>query len=120
VIDVGELAPASATMPGQLERHRGRIELRATPKVWIDDLQYYPDAARRSVKVRGWIGNVAGAAGPVRIAFRFQPVRPGDRRPGREPEVFRAEVQLGSDGGSFEKEFALGPDVPAVGQFDPA
>jgi hypothetical protein len=38
----------------------GRIELAATPPVWIDDVQVYPDVDRRLVNVTVRIGNATG------------------------------------------------------------
>ena len=35
----------------------GKIELRATPPVWIDDVQVYPNAATHSITVKGTLGN---------------------------------------------------------------
>jgi len=41
----------------------GRIELAATPPVWIDDVQVYPDVDKKLVRVTVKIGNATGAAG---------------------------------------------------------
>lgn len=41
----------------------GRIELRPTPVVWLEDVQVYPDLATRSAEVRVRIGNRSGQAG---------------------------------------------------------
>src|ERR1035438_8377862 len=41
----------------------GDISLRATPAVWIEDVQVYPQVATKSVVVRGKIGNASGQAG---------------------------------------------------------
>ena len=38
----------------------GRIELQAMPRVWIDDVQVYPDVAARKVRARITIGNMTG------------------------------------------------------------
>ena len=38
----------------------GRIELRATDLVWIDDVQVYPDVEKRVAKIRLAIGNLTG------------------------------------------------------------
>ncbi|MCU0782061.1 MAG: hypothetical protein MUF04_13315 [Akkermansiaceae bacterium] len=40
----------------------GRIELRATDPVWIEDLQVYPNAARRESRVVITLGNLTGKA----------------------------------------------------------
>jgi hypothetical protein len=41
----------------------GRIELQSTPLVWLDDVQAFPDLARRVVVFKIKIGNATGAAG---------------------------------------------------------
>ncbi|MFO8012058.1 MAG: glycoside hydrolase [Phycisphaerae bacterium] len=41
----------------------GRIDLRAGPPVWIEDLQVYPDVAARQVRVEMVLGNATGKAG---------------------------------------------------------
>ncbi|MBM4156471.1 MAG: beta-galactosidase [Lentisphaerae bacterium] len=48
----------------------GRMELRATGPVWIEDAQVYPDAARQEARVRLVIGNITGqpATGRVEVA----------------------------------------------------
>ena len=47
----------------------GRVELRVTPPVWIDDIQVYPDIAERNARVRVAIGNTTGktAAGELSV-----------------------------------------------------
>ena len=48
----------------------GRMELRATDPVWIEDVQVYPDAANKQARVRVTIGNSTGkpAAGKIEVA----------------------------------------------------
>lgn len=41
----------------------GRIELSATPTVWIADAQVFPDIAAKSARIRVVIGNITGKAG---------------------------------------------------------
>ena len=41
----------------------GRIELQATPPVWIDDVQVYPNLAKKSALVKVCIGNATGKPG---------------------------------------------------------
>ena len=47
----------------------GRIELRATAPVWLDDVQVYPNAAKRQAVVRAVIGNITGnpAVGTIAV-----------------------------------------------------
>ena len=41
----------------------GDVSLRATPLVWVEELQVYPHIAARSVTVKGRIGNATGKSG---------------------------------------------------------
>jgi hypothetical protein len=45
----------------------GRIELRATDPVWIEDAQVYPNATRREARVRLVIGNLTGQPATGRV-----------------------------------------------------
>ena len=47
----------------------GRMELRATDPVWLEDVQVYPDAARKQARVRVVVGNITGqpAAGRITV-----------------------------------------------------
>jgi hypothetical protein len=50
----------------------GRIELRATDPVWIEDVQVYPDAARKQARVRVLVGNITSqpAKGKLTVSCR--------------------------------------------------
>ena len=45
----------------------GRLELRSTPLVWLDDIQAFPDVAARSVRLKIKIGNATGQPGSGRL-----------------------------------------------------
>jgi len=47
----------------------GKIELRATTPVWIDDVQVFPNVGKKSVLVKVRIGNATGSAGSGTISF---------------------------------------------------
>lgn len=49
--------------PGNMNGIIGRLELSATPPVWIDDVQVYPDTDKRQARVAVRIGNETGKAG---------------------------------------------------------
>ena len=58
VVDIGENSHSiSDHTQGNWNGIVGRIELRATPKAWIDDLRVYPDVAGRTFRVEGVIAN---------------------------------------------------------------
>lgn len=46
----------------------GKIELRSTPPVWIDEAQVFPDIAKKSVRISVKIGNVSGQPGSGTIS----------------------------------------------------
>jgi hypothetical protein len=94
----------------------GRIELAATAPVWIDDLQVFPDVARKSARVRGRIGNATGAAGRGRVrlvAESFNTDRPGPVPP------LEVDTQWEVGGGVFEAEYPLGDGARLWDEFDP-
>ena len=95
----------------------GRMQLRATDPVWLEDVQIYPDVGKREACVRVVVGNITGKAASGQIAvgcescsvanpwtFKRQPI--AVKAPGRENAV----------------EFAckLGEDVPLWDEFQPA
>ena len=92
----------------------GRIELRTTPRVWLDDLQILPNVARRSVRIRGTVGHFNGGAaqGEVRLEVA---------RPDGVPVVSRtlALEATALARQTFETELALGPDAPLWEEFTP-
>ncbi|MGO8676174.1 MAG: sugar-binding domain-containing protein [Limisphaerales bacterium] len=49
--------------PGNMNGVIGRIELNATPPVWIDEMQVYPDADKQQAHLVVKIGNATGKAG---------------------------------------------------------
>lgn len=84
----------------------GRIELVATPPVWIDDVQVYPHAGRRTVEVRGRIGHGAGQSLPERVDLAV------DAGPAGSVAV--------ADDGSFATMLSLAPDAARWDEFHPA
>ncbi|HWH69603.1 MAG TPA: hypothetical protein VNT26_09475, partial [Candidatus Sulfotelmatobacter sp.] len=49
--------------PGNMNGIIGRLQLTATPPVWIDDVQVYPDPGKQQARVAVKIGNATGQAG---------------------------------------------------------
>ena len=63
-IDLGRFVSALyGGTPGNMNGIIGRIELSATPPVWIDDVQVYPDVDNKLTRVSVKIGNATGKAG---------------------------------------------------------
>ena len=56
----------------------GKIELRLTPPVWIDDVQVFPDVKNKSALVKVRIGNISGKAGSGTLSLGCAPGNPDD------------------------------------------
>ncbi|MCC7373827.1 MAG: hypothetical protein IT581_04160 [Verrucomicrobiales bacterium] len=101
----------------------GRVELQATPLVWIDDLQVYPRAASRSVRLVARLGNGSGTSGDGTISMEVRPVRSrsgADSETAASPRRASRAVQWTSGETSIEMELELGPDAPLWDEFQPA
>jgi hypothetical protein len=87
--------------PGNLNGIIGRIELSATPPVWIEDAQVYPDVDRKMARVKVRIGNASGRAGRGILSVGGQSIEAAwDERGGS----VEAEVDL--SGAKLWDEFA--------------
>src|SRR5205823_4810770 len=61
IVDVGENSHSiSDHTQGNWNGIVGKVELCATPQVWIEDLQVFPNIMRGSVEVRARLGNATG------------------------------------------------------------
>ena len=101
VIDVGrDSHSVSDHTQGNWNGIVGAIELRATPRVWIDDLQVYPDPAAEFVIVRGRIGNATGEPGTGKLTAR---IRPDVSRGGNAAPISTGQIPVAwkADAGSF-------------------
>ena len=90
----------------------GRLALSARPPVWIDDVQVYPDAARRSALVRVRIGNAARAAGRGTVKLSA-------RSPAHEAPPKSADAEIAESGGAAEIDLPLGDGAPLWDEFNP-
>jgi hypothetical protein len=66
----------------------GRIELNATPPVWIDDVQVYPDVDKKLARVAVKIGNATGQAGQGKLSAGKQSVSATWDETGGRAEIF--------------------------------
>jgi hypothetical protein len=71
----------------------GRMELNATPPVWVEDIQVYPNVAKRSALVRVRIGNATGQAGRGALSVGAKSVDTAWEAKGGQAEV---EVDMGA------------------------
>lgn len=72
----------------------GRIELRATTPVWIEDAQVFPNVAKRSVVIKVAVGNATGEAGKGTFSAGSVSLPVTWNEKGTTAEL---EVSLGSD-----------------------
>jgi hypothetical protein len=93
----------------------GKIELRATGRVWIEDAHVYGSAAEKSAKVKVRISNITGKAGRGEItaiaALKLDP-----RNSKLEKRV---PVSWDGDGEEIEFEIELGEDAKLWDEFTP-
>jgi GH18 family chitinase len=114
VVDVGTNSHSvSDHTQGNWNGIAGRIELRPSALVFVDDLQVHPRVASRSLLVRGRIGNATGR--PGRGTLRLLASAPG--APPAAPKA--VEVSWDASGGAFEAEIALGEAAPLWDEFSP-
>jgi beta-galactosidase/beta-glucuronidase len=105
IVDVGENSHSiSDHTQGNWNGIVGKIELRATPPVWLDDARVFPSAAGKSARVNIRIGNATGRAGA------------GELRIGEKSFAVAWDAQ----GGETNVEVALGADAQAWDEFHPA
>jgi hypothetical protein len=95
----------------------GRMELRATTPVWIDDIQVYPSAKEKKTRIRAVIGNITGraASGQITVGCKSYNVD--------KPSAFKTQsikVKAGERENIVEFTYKPGEDVPLWDEFQPA
>ncbi len=124
LVDNAKLPPIGAAPHAVDERTQtnwngivGKMELRATAPVWIENIQIYPDVDKHQATVRAMIGNATGraASGTVTVvgeswntpkSIAFPPQSTQVNAPGR--------------GTLIEFTYKLGKGVPLWDEFNPA
>ena len=87
--------------PGNLNGIIGRIELNATPAVWIEDARVFPDVDRKIARVEVAIGNASGRSGRGELSVGDRSIQATwDERGGR------AQVEVDMRGAKLWDEFA--------------
>ena len=96
----------------------GRIELRATPRVWLDDVSVTPDVAAKRFVIRATLGNITGrpAGGKIRVRARSWN-HAGAAQVCPEVTVAFAEADSGK---VVEVAYPLGKDARLWDEFSPA
>ena len=96
----------------------GKIELRSTPQVWIDDVQIFPDVKNRSIKARMSLHNSSGLPASGKIEFYVESC------PGTKPiKVVPSSENFNewSDTAApIEADIDLGNEAEVWNEFSPA
>ncbi len=95
----------------------GRMELRATSPVRLDDVQVYPDAAKKQASVRVVMGNMTGGAVSGSITVRCGSYNASEPAPFKT-QMIKVDIPDGES--SFEFVYSPGDDVPLWDEFNPA
>ena len=110
IVDVGENSHSiSDHTQGNWNGIVGDLSLRATPLVWIEDLQVYPHVATKSVTIHGSIGNAGGEAGSGEVSFSL-----GGKL------VKKIPLNWNTNGTQFDGEIELGDAAELWDEFHPA
>jgi hypothetical protein len=92
----------------------GRIELRATDLIWLDDVQVYPDAVNRKITVKMHLGNVTQTTGEGLITVSAK----GKSVVSNATQATKVQWPVG--GTNAEVQLSLGPDAALWDEFHPA
>jgi len=95
----------------------GKMELRSTSPVWLEELQVYPHAATKSVTVKGRIGNSTGQAGNDQLTMLVTPFQIDGKVHLMAATNF--VVAWSTNGGTFETELSLRSDAGLWDEFKP-
>lgn len=95
----------------------GKIELRATDPVWIEDIQVYPNVATKEARVEVVVGNITGknASGKITVACESYNVD--------KATTFKSQtvsVEVGKERNVIEFIYQPGPEVPLWDEFQAA
>lgn len=118
ILDIGENSHAITDhTQGNWNGIVGNIELRATPLVWLDDMQVYPNVTNHSVTVKGTLKNDSGQAGAGQIRLKIRPANFSNQH--RVMAQKSLAIFWNTNGGSFEAELDLGPEARLWDEFHP-
>ncbi|HEY6803191.1 MAG TPA: sugar-binding domain-containing protein [Pyrinomonadaceae bacterium] len=84
----------------------GRIDLTSTGRVWIDDVQAYPNLEKRTLLIKVKVGNQTGLNGSGTITALW-------------PDARKVQVKWDEHGGSAEVEVPIRDDAPRWDEFNP-
>ncbi len=90
----------------------GRLVLRSTPRVWIDDVQVYPDLKQRTARVAVKLGNATGAPAQAALGARAACGT-------HECRVEPTRVAVAPEGGTADLVLPLGEETQLWDEFSP-
>ncbi len=91
----------------------GDVSLRATPRVWIDDMQVYPDVENGTAHVAVAVGNATDKPAEGTLTVR---ATCGDHG----PPARRVPFAVREKGGTIELDLPMGSDVRLWDEFSPS
>ncbi len=116
IIDIGENSHSvSDHTQGNWNGVVGRIELRATPLVWLDALRVYPEPEKGAFRLEGRIGNHTGKPGQGMLHLGVYDARTREARIPRE----KREVAWDASGGVFAVEIKTAGQPMLWDEFNP-
>ncbi|MGE3310147.1 MAG: sugar-binding domain-containing protein [Limisphaerales bacterium] len=116
IVDIGENSHAiSDHTQGNWNGIVGRIELRSTPLVWIDEVQVIPDLRSRSARVHWRLGNATGLRTTAEITCSARLAE----APTRLVTQRTTDHAISPGGGGGEIELFLGEQARTWDEFDP-
>ena len=96
----------------------GKMELRATDPVWLEDVQVYPDAAGKQARVRVVVGNITGQPADGTAHRRLRELQ--RRRAGSVPDAVGRGSGAGTAQASSSSPINRAKAVPLWDEFQPA
>lgn len=111
IVDVGRDAHSiSDHTQGNWNGIAGRIELRTTDPVWVEDVRVYPRIKDQTVDVTVSIGNATGEAGEGSLAIIV---------PGKGHEYLHVPVSWTAEGGEAKCTYSMRGDCRPWDEFEP-
>ncbi len=94
----------------------GQLELIATDKIWLDDIQVYPDINKSKVKIRLTIGNVTGKAATGRITLEAKSC---NTEKAHQLKAMTIDFKSKKDSQVVEAEYSFGKNSFLWDEFSP-
>ena len=99
----------------------GRLELQATDLVWVDDVQVYPDIARKVARLTVVLGNASGIPVEGKLTVEAASTNTNTVHRGSPMSApFSAPPSAETSRHSFELEYPLGDDMLLWDEFSPS